>query len=122
MAVSPKVSAATVGAAFTTIIAGILGPHLFPHATASDVQGLVEAVVTAAVTFGSGFLARDAQRVEAEVSKTVQPEVRAAQTVYTKVEQSAPAVADVAKALEAAEAPRVSVPTSVAVPVAKPLA
>jgi hypothetical protein len=112
MAVNPKVSAATVGAAFTTIVAGIIGPHIFPHATASDVQGLIEAVFTAAVTFGSGWLTRDVAKVETKL----EPEVKAAETVYTKVAQSAPAVADVAKALEAAESPHVTLPVAIAQP------
>lgn len=117
MAVSPKVSAATVGAAFTTIVAGILGPHLFPHATASDVQGLIEAVVTAAVTFGSGWFAREAPKVEAEVKHVeASAPVKAVETVYTKVEQSAPTAEAVLSALNTAQ--HVTVPTAVAKPLA----
>lgn len=115
MAVSPKVSAATVGAAFTTIVAGIVGPHVFPSSTASDVQGLVEAAVTALVTFGSGWFARELPKVEQDVK----PLVQQAETVYTKVREAEPTVQAVAAALEA-EPQHVTVPVAQAV--AKPLA
>jgi hypothetical protein len=114
MAVSPKVSASTVGAAFSTMIVGILGQHVFPANMAPDVQGLITAGVTALVTFGAGWFARELPAVE----RAVEPEVKAADIVYTKVRQEAPTVEAVAKALDTAE--HVTVPVAQAV--AKPLA
>lgn len=111
MTVSPKVSAATVGATFTTIITGIIGPHLFPHGMPADVQGLIAGVVTAAVTFGAGFLAREAKPAVAEVEHVA----KAVDTVYTRVAQSAPPVEAVAHALEA-EAAHVVLPVAQALP------
>jgi hypothetical protein len=113
MSASPKVSASTVGAAFTTLIIGIIGPHLFPHGMAPDVQGLVSAGVTAAVTFGAGWLARDAVKFEADATK-VADSARSAATAFTKIEQASPQVAEVAKALEA-EAAHVVLPVAQAV-------
>lgn len=91
MAVSPKVSAATVGASFTTIVTGILGPHLFPHGMAPDVQGLVTAVFTAVVTFAAGWFAREASHDAPQVTnvvRAVQAEVAKADTVFTQVKQA----------------------------------
>jgi hypothetical protein len=70
MAISGKVIASTVGAAATTVVSGILAPHVFWPSVQPDVRGLVEAGVTAVVTFASGYLARhgiDAQAVEHDV-------------------------------------------------------
>jgi hypothetical protein len=70
MAISGKVTASTVAAAATTVVSGILAPHVFWPSVQSDVRGLVEAGVTAVVTFASGYLARhgiDAQAVEHDV-------------------------------------------------------
>jgi hypothetical protein len=70
MAVSGKVVASTVAAAATTVVSGILAPHVFWPSVQPDVRGLVEAGVTAVVTFASGYLARhgvDAQAVERDV-------------------------------------------------------
>lgn len=64
MSVSPKVSAATVGAAAATVVTSVIANHLFHGAMPSDVLGLVEAAVTAGVTFASGYLVR---HVPAEV-------------------------------------------------------
>jgi hypothetical protein len=101
MAVSPKVSGATVGAAFTTLIIGIVGPHAFPHGMPADVQGLIGAGVTAAVTFAAGWFSRD----EAKLVAKVAPEVKAVEQVYTKVQQSA---GPVLKAVEQDAAPVVA--------------
>jgi hypothetical protein len=57
-AISGKVTASTVAAAGTTIVAGILAPHVFSHNVPSDVRGLVQGGVTAALTFVSGYLAK----------------------------------------------------------------
>jgi ABC-type Fe3+-siderophore transport system permease subunit len=58
MAISGKVTASTVAAAGTTIVAGIIAPHVFSHSVPSDVRGLIEGGVTAVLTFVSGYLAR----------------------------------------------------------------
>jgi ABC-type Fe3+-siderophore transport system permease subunit len=58
MAISGKVTASTVAAAGTTIVAGIIAPHVFQHSVPSDVRGLIEGGVTAVITFVSGYLAR----------------------------------------------------------------
>lgn len=71
MAISGKVSAATVAASTVAVVGGIVGPHIFPNGTPSDVKGLSLGVVTAAVTFVSGYLAKhgiDAKAVEADAS------------------------------------------------------
>lgn len=66
---SPKISAATVAAAVSTTVGGIVGPYVFPHGVPSDVKGLSLALVTAGVTFASGYLtkhtavAREAEKV-----------------------------------------------------------
>jgi hypothetical protein len=70
MAISGKVTASTVAAAAVTVVSGILAPHVFWSSVPSDVRGLVEAGVTAVVTFASGYLARhgvDAGAVEHDV-------------------------------------------------------
>jgi hypothetical protein len=56
--ISGKVKAATVAASVTTVITGILAPHVFWQSVPSDVRGLVEAGVTGAITFGFGWLAK----------------------------------------------------------------
>jgi ABC-type Fe3+-siderophore transport system permease subunit len=58
MAISGKVTASTVAAAGTTIVAGIIAPHVFSHSVPSDVRGLIEGGVTAVLTFVSGYLAK----------------------------------------------------------------
>ena len=71
MAISGKVSAATVAASAVAVVGGIVGPHVFPNGTPADVKGLSLGVVTAAVTFVSGYLAKhgiDAKAVEADAS------------------------------------------------------
>jgi uncharacterized membrane protein (UPF0136 family) len=71
MAISGKVSTATVAASTVAVVGGIVGPHIFPNGTPSDVKGLSLGVVTAAVTFVSGYLAKhgiDAKAVEADAS------------------------------------------------------
>lgn len=104
MAVSPKVSAATVGASLSTMVIGILNVHVFPHGMAPDVEGLVSAAVVALSTFASGWFAREVAKVAPEVAKV-------ADTVYTDVQQAAPTVEEVAEALAPAH---VTVPTAVA--------
>jgi hypothetical protein len=56
--ISGKVKASTVAASVTTVITGIIAPHVFGHQTPSDVRGLIEAGVTGVVTFGFGWLAK----------------------------------------------------------------
>lgn len=87
MAISPKVSAATVGASVTTMVIGIVGPHLFPHGMPTDVQGLIGAGVTAAITFASGYFARHDVAV-AKVVKTAEQDVAKADVVFTKVKEA----------------------------------
>lgn len=56
--VSGKVSAAAVAATMTSLVSGIVAPHVFRNGTPSDVIGLAQAGITAMVTFGAGYLAR----------------------------------------------------------------
>lgn len=58
MAISGKVKASTVAASVSTVITGILAPHVFPHGVASDMRGLVEGGVTGVITFAFGWLAK----------------------------------------------------------------
>lgn len=58
MAISGKVTASTVAASVTTVISGIIAPHVFQHGVPSDVRGLVEGGVTGVITFAAGYLAR----------------------------------------------------------------
>jgi hypothetical protein len=70
MAISGKVTASTVAASLTTVVSGILAPHVFGHSVPSDVRGLVEGVTAAAVTFTAGYLAKhgvDAGELAADV-------------------------------------------------------
>lgn len=69
MAISGKVTASTVAASLTTVVSGILAPHVFWQSVPSDVRGLVEAGVTALITFACGYLAKhgiDAPAVAAD--------------------------------------------------------
>lgn len=59
MAISGKVSAGSVGAGVATLVTDIVARHLFHGgAVPGDVLALVGASVTAAVTFGCGYLAK----------------------------------------------------------------
>lgn len=58
MAISGKVTASTVAASLTTVISGILAPHVFSHGVPSDVRGLIEGGTTAVITFVAGYLAK----------------------------------------------------------------
>lgn len=58
MAISGKVTASTVAASVTTVISGIIAPHVFTHSVPSDVRGLIEGGATAVITFGAGYLAK----------------------------------------------------------------
>ena len=69
-AISGKVTASTVAAAGTTIVAGILAPHVFQSNVPSDVRGLIEGGVTAAITFASGYLAKHGIAYEKLVQDT----------------------------------------------------
>jgi hypothetical protein len=66
---SPKVTASTVAASAATVVGGIVGPYVFPNGTPADVKGLWLALVTAGVTFASGYLTthpaleKDAEKV-----------------------------------------------------------
>jgi hypothetical protein len=71
MAVSPKVSASTVGAAASTVVVQVLAKHLFHGAVPSDVLGLIEGAVTAGVTFASGYFVAHAPKTVAEVETAV---------------------------------------------------
>lgn len=70
MTISGKVSASTVAATLTTVITGILAPHVFSKGVPSDVRGLVEGGLTAGITFVSGYLAKhgiDAEQLATDV-------------------------------------------------------
>ncbi|MGW1859355.1 hypothetical protein [Streptomyces collinus] len=56
--ISGKVKASTVAASVTTVLTGIVAPHVFSHGVPSDVRGLIEGVVTGGVTFAFGWLAK----------------------------------------------------------------
>jgi hypothetical protein len=71
MAISGKVAASTVAASVSTVVAGIIAPHVFPAGTPSDIVGLFEAGVTAVVTFVSGYMARHGIAVPAAVEEAV---------------------------------------------------
>lgn len=71
MSVPSKVSASTVGAAASTVIVQVLAKHLFHGAVPSDVLGLVEATVTAGVTFASGYFVQHAPKAVAEAETAV---------------------------------------------------
>ncbi|MFF1597698.1 hypothetical protein ACFVYV_09400 [Streptomyces mirabilis] len=58
MSISGKVTASTVAASVTTVISGILAPHVFTHGVPSDVRGLIEGGATAVITFVAGYLAK----------------------------------------------------------------
>lgn len=58
MAISGKVSAASVGAAGATLVSDIIARHAFHGQVPGDVLALVGASVTAAVTFACGYLAK----------------------------------------------------------------
>lgn len=68
--ISGKVTAATVATGITTLVFSIVAPHLGAGQISPDVEGLVESVVTAAVTFGAGYLAK--HRVVETIEKDVQ--------------------------------------------------
>lgn len=111
MAVSPKVSASTVGASLSTMVIGILNVHVFPHGMAPDVEGLVSAAVVAVTTFAAGWFAREAAPLAKKLEADAEPVVRAAEQAYSQIEQAAPTVEAVAEALAPAH---VTVPTAVA--------
>lgn len=89
MAVSPKVSASTVGAGASTVVVSVIAKHLFHGAMPSDVLGLVEGAVTAGVTFVSGYFVH---HPPAEVAREVETAVRevAAALPSTQVAQVPP--------------------------------
>jgi hypothetical protein len=68
MAISGKVSAASVGAATATLVSDIVARHAFHGQVPGDVLALVGGSVTAAVTFVCGYLAKHVPTaVKAEV-------------------------------------------------------
>jgi len=71
--ISGKVTAATVATGITTLVFSILAPHLGAGQIDPDVQGLVEAIVTAAVTFAAGYMAkhRVVETVEREIQSVI---------------------------------------------------
>ena len=71
MAVSPKVSASTVGAGASTVVTSVIANHLFHGAMPADVLGLIEAAVTAGITFMSGYFVRHAPAVARDVETAV---------------------------------------------------
>jgi hypothetical protein len=74
VAISGKVSAASVGAAAATLVSDIVARHAFHGQVPGDVLALVGASVTAAVTFACGYMARHVpitvQRVAEDVASS----------------------------------------------------
>jgi hypothetical protein len=68
--ISGKVTASTVAASGTTLVCSILAPHVFHGQLSPDLQGLIETIVTAGITFASGYMARHG--IVAAVAKDVQ--------------------------------------------------
>ena len=60
--VSPKVTAATVTAAVTTLVLYLLAQVAFIAAMPAYVQGALLVIVTGAVTYVAGYLRRDPLR------------------------------------------------------------
>jgi hypothetical protein len=126
MAVSAKVTNATVGASVSTMILGILGPHIYPSNLAPDVAGLVNAGVTALVTLGAGWLTRDVLPTVEKVVTEAKTEVAKVEGAYSQVRQSVPELPSIATVETAAKslvaaAQAQPQPVAVAVPVAQPL-
>jgi hypothetical protein len=69
--ISGKVTASTVAASATTLVCSILAPHVFHGQVTPDIQGLIETVITAGITFASGYAARHGivSVVEKDVAK-----------------------------------------------------
>jgi hypothetical protein len=101
--VSGKVKAATVAASVTTVITGILAPHVFWQSVPSDVQGLVEGGVTGVITFAFGWLAKhgidgakvveDAEQVAADLGVPFMAVPDAPEEPAAEPAPAAPAVA-----------------------------
>lgn len=110
MSISGKVTASTVAASVTTVISGILAPHVFTHSVPSDVRGLIEGGTTAVITFVAGYLAKhgiDAEQLATDVEAVGSDLGVPFMALSDAVESPADVVAD---------------PAPVAVPVAQPLA
>lgn len=58
MSVSPKVSAASIGAAAATLVSDIVARRVFHGSAPADVLALVGAAATAGVTFVCGYVAK----------------------------------------------------------------
>jgi hypothetical protein len=58
VAISGKVSSATVASALTSIVFADVAPHVFHGTVPADLVGLAGAAITAAVTFVAGYMAR----------------------------------------------------------------
>lgn len=72
MAISGKVSAATVGAATATLVSDIVARHAFHGNVPGDILALIGASSTAAVTFVFGYLAKHVPaEVKADAEKFV---------------------------------------------------
>lgn len=111
MAISGKVTASTVAASVTTVVSGILAPHVFGHQTPSDVRGLIEGGVTAAVTFVAGYLARHG----------VDPVKLAEDSAAVASDLGVPFMA-LSEAVEPVEPAAEPAPVAAPLPVAQPLA
>lgn len=70
MAISGKVSAASVGAGVATVVSDIVARHLGAPVPA-DVLALIGASITAGVTFVCGYLARHVPASAVDVVKDV---------------------------------------------------
>jgi len=67
--ISGKVTASTVATGVSTLVFSIVAPHLIHGQLDPDIQGLIESVITAAVTFGAGYLAKHG--ITAAIAKDV---------------------------------------------------
>lgn len=77
--ISGKVTSATVATGISTLVFSILAPHIVHGTISPDIEGLVQAVITAAVTFAAGYMAKHG--VTAAVVKDVQAVVGGAAPV-----------------------------------------
>jgi hypothetical protein len=68
--ISGKVTAATVATGLSTLVFSIVAPHVGGGQISPDIEGLVESVITAGVTFAAGYAAK--HRIPEVVEKEVQ--------------------------------------------------
>ncbi|MDH6108854.1 hypothetical protein P3T36_002985 [Kitasatospora sp. MAP12-15] len=71
--ISGKVTASTVATGISTLVFSIVAPHIWHGTITPDIEGLIESVITAAVTFVAGYVAKHgiAAAVERDVKAAV---------------------------------------------------